>query len=87
MRPIGAARAISELVQKQIQEPAFVDVGKFVEVLDFRIEIHFATRCALGREEIDGLGRGDRLDVLRLKAEQFYPKHDLALQLRIAQLA
>src|SRR5580704_6313950 len=45
-------------------------------------------RSALLRgEEVDGLRRGDGLDVLWLEAEQLYPQHDLALKLRIVELA
>jgi hypothetical protein len=56
-------------VQEKIQQAPLVDVRKLGEVLNFRIEIHVVTRFALGGEEVDGLRRGNRLDVLRFEAE------------------
>src|ERR1700678_3219755 len=40
-----------------------------------------------GREEVDRLGRGGRIDLFRLEAEQHPPRDDLALERGIVQLA
>jgi hypothetical protein len=96
-RPISGARLSGQLVQKAVHEPRLVDQGELGEVLDFGFEVHnrAPTRIPRGArpeaglrgEEVDRLGRRNRLDILRLEPEQAHTRHDLFLELRIVQFA
>src|SRR4029077_14130090 len=88
--PVGGARLLGQLVQKQVQQPRLVDPAQLAVELNFAVEVHDAARAltsALCGEEINGFGDGDGIDVFGAELHQSHHGDDLLLQVRVVELA